>query len=84
MKQFNPLKDLPEEPWEEQSYYIVNISMRKGNPWHKSILYTGFLSNKKPGGYSGLINPSYEPQFLPLNYDNGMLITVERKLGKLL
>lgn len=80
---FNPLKQLPEEPWEPESYYVVNVSMRPGNPWHKAILYTGFLDKGRPCGYSGIINPSYEPQFMPLNCDHRMLITVEQKLGRL-
>lgn len=81
---FNPLKELPPEPWEPQSYYVVNVSMRPGNPWHKALLFTGFLTNGKPGGYSGLFHPSYDPKFLKLNHDHRMLITVEKKLGNIL
>lgn len=84
LKCFNPLKELPEVPWKERSYYVVNVSMRPGNPFHKSILYTGFLSGGKPCGYSGLINPSYEPQFLELSHDDRMKIQVIKELGQLL
>lgn len=82
MISFNPLKELPKEPWEEQSYYVVGVSWRKGNPWHKALLYTGFLTDGKPCGYSGVFHPSYEPQFLKL--DHTMQIIVEQKLGRLL
>lgn len=85
MRPFNPVKELPEEPWEPQTFYVVNISMRQGNPFHKSLFYTGFLSNKGiPSGYSGFFNPSYEQPFVPIHYDPRILITVEKKLGKLL
>lgn len=76
---FNPIEDLPPKPWKEHTFYVVNVSMRPGNPWHKSLLYTGFLSDGKPGGYSGLINPSYSPQFMTL-LGSPLLITVEQEL----
>jgi hypothetical protein len=37
----------------------------------------------KADGYSGLINPSYDSQFMQLS-GGQMLLTVERKLGALL
>jgi len=81
---FNPLKENPPTPWEPNSYYVVLVSMRPGNPYHRSLLYTGFLSNGKPSGYAGLINPCYEPEMLPLDHDHRMNIVVLQNLGKLL
>lgn len=42
----------PQGGWEPQSYYVIEASVRHGNPIFKAILYTGFLSDNEPGGYS--------------------------------
>lgn len=47
--------------WEECTYYKVFVSLFPGNPYHESILYSGFLTEKgEPGGYSCYMNPTYE------------------------
>lgn len=51
----------PKGGWEPQSHYVVEVSVRHGNPIFPAILYTGFLNgpNNTPGGYSGVyINTS--------------------------
>ena len=59
----------PEGGWEERSYYVVEVSGGKGNPIFLGILYTGFLSKDgRPQGYSGIFNPTMEPEFLPLHH----------------
>jgi hypothetical protein len=58
-------KFAPKGGWKERAYYVVEVCFNKDNPIHKAILYTGFLNgeDKSPGGYSGLFNPTYEPEF---------------------
>ena len=59
----------PKRGWEENSYYVVEVSVGKGNPIFLGILYTGFLSKDGiPQGYSGVFNPTMEPEFLPLSH----------------
>ena len=59
----------PEGGWEERAYYTVEVSGGKGNPIFLGILYTGFLSKEgTPQGYSGIFNPTMEPEFLPLHH----------------
>jgi hypothetical protein len=82
---FNPLREDPPTPWEAECFYLVSVSMRPGNPPHKSLLYTGFLDNRKrPSGYAHLYNPSYEPVALPLDHDHRMQIVIIQKIGALL
>lgn len=59
-KVLNPARDLPDVPWKPQTFYAVRVSLFNGNPWHRAILYTGFLSNGIPCGYAQLYNPTYE------------------------
>ena len=58
-------KFAPKGGWKERAYYVVEVCFNKDNPTHKAILYTGFLNreNKSLGGYSGIFNPTYEPEF---------------------
>lgn len=43
----------PKNGWKAHTWYLVDAAYGTGNPVHKSILFTGFLSNKgNPGGYS--------------------------------
>lgn len=59
----------PLEGWEENSYYVVEVSRGKGNPIFLGILYTGFLSKTgEPQGYSGIFNPTTETKFSRLSY----------------
>lgn len=65
----NTIRHIPlEEGWEERAYYVVEVSGGRGNPIFLGILYTGFLDKKgNPQGYSGIFNPTMEPEFLPLS-----------------
>ncbi|NOG70452.1 hypothetical protein [Roseicella sp. DB1501] len=59
-------KFAPHGGWRERAYYVVDVKFTHDNPEHKAIFYTGFLNgaDKSPGGYSGLFNPTYEPEFI--------------------
>jgi hypothetical protein len=55
----------PKDGWKESTWYLVNVSYNKGNPKHKSLFYSGFLTGKdrQPGGYNGLVplnGPDYD------------------------
>ena len=50
----------PEDGWEAQSYYVVEVAMRMNNPIFCEIFYTGFLSGSKPGGYNKLLSTQNE------------------------
>lgn len=59
----------PEGGWEENTYYVCEVSREYGNPIFLGILYTGLLSKDgRPQGYSGIFNPTMEPEFLPLHH----------------
>jgi hypothetical protein len=45
------IKDL-----EEDHIYVVEVSFRKGNPVHNTVLFTGFKPDGKVGGYWYLFN----------------------------
>ncbi len=47
----------PKGGWKESTWYIAEVSFAIGNPIHKSLLYSGFLTgkDKEPGGYSALV-----------------------------
>jgi len=51
----------PEGGWEARTWYLVDVSVKYGNPVHKSLLYTGFLSKGRPGSYSGIIPVNCAP-----------------------
>lgn len=55
---------LTEFKWKPQTYYKVKISWCDGNPYHWAILYSGFLERGIPNGYSGIFNPSYDPEYI--------------------
>jgi len=48
----------PENGWEEQTYYIVDVAFSKMNPIHNKIFYVGFLNNGFPAGYNQLFTNS--------------------------
>lgn len=45
----------PKEGWEENTWYLVEVSYFEGNPVHKSLFYTGFLHEGRPNGYNCLV-----------------------------
>lgn len=60
----------PKNGWKQNTWYIVDISCRPGNPIHESLFYTGFLDNGKPSGYNGLVpanGPDFEDKPLTIN-----------------
>ena len=43
----------PEGGWEENTYYVCEVSRDYGNPVFEAIIYSGFLTNDfEPGFYS--------------------------------
>ena len=53
----------PENGWEQESVYLVDVSFNKNNPIHRSVLFSGFLHNGEPGNYHMICNISYEKNF---------------------
>lgn len=50
----------PEGGWEPQCFYVVEVAFSKNNPIHRSLFFSGFLSDGYPAGYNAIYNPSYE------------------------
>jgi len=50
----------PKDGWKQKTYYIIECAFSKTNVIHKSILYSGFLHNGEPSGYSFIISAGYE------------------------
>ena len=50
----------PKGGWKDRTYYIVKVAFSSGNVIHKSLFYSGFLTDGKPCGYNMIINPTYE------------------------
>lgn len=45
----------PVDGWEDKTYYVVAVSMSRTNLVHKSIFYSGFLSDKNnPANYNAV------------------------------
>lgn len=53
----------PENGWEEEALYLIDVSFNKHNPIHRSVLFSGFLHNEEPGNYHMICNTSYERNF---------------------
>lgn len=53
----------PDNGWEEEAVYLVDVSFNENNPIHRSVLFSGFLHNGEPGNYHMLCNTSYERNF---------------------
>lgn len=51
----------PENGWEENTFYIVDVAFSSYNIIHRAIFYTGFLDgkNNSPGGYNEVWSPDY-------------------------
>jgi len=47
----------PRSGWKERKYYLVDVAYSGGNVIHRSIFYSGFLTDGKPGGYNILLSP---------------------------
>jgi hypothetical protein len=62
--------------WEEQTYYIVDVAFSSHNPIHRTILFTGFLYNGKPGGYNGFLSTTSGP----LEFRDAFFVNVIQKI----
>lgn len=41
--------------WEDRTYYVIDVAMSRTNLVHRSIFYSGFLSDKgHPTGYNAV------------------------------
>ncbi len=57
----------PEGGWEENTYYVCEVSIEYGNPILSVIMYSGFLNTTlEPGEYSGVFSPLRAQTFRPL------------------
>ena len=67
----------PEEGWERNTWYVVEVAYSSVNVVHKCLFFTGFLSKGKPAGYNKLINPTYSEDY---DFYNAHYLRVLRKL----
>ena len=57
----------PEGGWEENTYYVCEVSTGYGNPILNAIMYSGFLNNTlELGIYSGVFSPLMDQAFRQL------------------
>ena len=58
--EFEPATERPMCGWTPNSYYAVDIRPYKVGPWHRTILYVGYLNpNGTPGRRSCYLHPAY-------------------------
>jgi hypothetical protein len=48
----HPMKLAPDNGWEERTWYLVEVAFSNNNPVHRSLFFTGFLTDGKPCGYN--------------------------------
>lgn len=53
----------PKEGWNPRTYYIVEVAFSSSNVIHKTLFYSGFLTDSKPCGYNTLFSPNYEENY---------------------
>ena len=59
----------PEDGWEENTYYVCEVSIDYGNLVFEAILYSGFLiMSREYREFSGVFNALMDQKFRPLNY----------------
>ena len=57
----------PKGGWEENTYYVCEVSREYGNSILSAIMYSGHLSiTQEPGTLSGVINPLRYKEYTPL------------------
>lgn len=57
----------PEGGWEENTYYVCEVSKSYENPVYAAIIYSGYLSiTQEPGTLSGVISPLRYKEYTPL------------------
>ena len=57
----------PEGGWEENTYYVCEVSRDYETGIFEAILYSGFLSLvREPGGFSGVLSPLEYTPYTPL------------------
>ena len=50
----------PKNGWEEQTYYLADVSFSRSNPVHRAIVAIGFLEDGQPGSYSEIYSNRYD------------------------
>lgn len=50
----------PEEGWEENELYEVEVAYSSNNVIHRAIFFTGFLHNGNPSSYNSIFQPTSE------------------------
>lgn len=59
----------PEGGWEENTYYVCEVSREHGNLIFEAILYSGFLiMSREYREFSGVFNPLKDKVFSPLSH----------------
>jgi len=50
----HPVRMAPATGWKESTWYLVEVAFSSGNPVHRKVFYSGFISgkNKEPSGYN--------------------------------
>lgn len=57
----------PEGGWEENTYYVCEVSTGYGNLVFEAILYSGFLiMSREDREFSGVFSPLMDQEFSPL------------------
>jgi hypothetical protein len=51
---------MPIDGWQENAYYIADVSMNRSNPIFRALMFTGFLHDGVPAGYSHVLGPSHD------------------------
>ena len=50
----------PDEGWEPNTYYLVNVKYSPDNVLHRATFYSGFLDDdRQPAGYNTIWSPTY-------------------------
>lgn len=59
----------PEDGWEENTYYVCEVSREYGNPIFSAIMYSGFLNTAfEPSPFAASVfSPVMSQKFRPLN-----------------
>ena len=56
-KRYNQLISPPKNGWKPSTYYVVEVAVGSSNPIHKSIFFSGFLTDEGyPNGYNIILS----------------------------
>ena len=57
----------PEGGWEENTFYVCEVSRAYENSIFEAVIYSGFLNRtQEPGNLSGVLSPSGYNEYIPL------------------